>query len=167
MSKIDKEKLIEMKLEGKTNNECATTFGCTVDAVRSAIRRLRASGEWPEQAEDYTAEKQLQTADAPAEQPVDITTAVCVSDARPTKTVAEWLAEEEAAEARKRTEAESDAAEDPTKSAYPAPPIDRKTFWRMRRDELRGAICEFAYCGLRIDPAWVDEYNDLVEEVAQ
>lgn len=168
--KIDKEKLIQMKREGKTNSECAKVFGCSAPAVREAVLRLEAEGRLTPadavKATEYVEEKHLQTDDKPA-----------------TKTVAERLAEEEAAEAAKRAEdtnvltTDDEICYEPVEPAtvqspdpvanakeapYPIPPIDRKTFWDMRRDELRGAICEYACYGLRIDPEWVDEYNELI-----
>lgn len=151
MSKIDKEQLIELIREGKTDSECAEVFDCSNQAVGSMRRRLQAEGQLTTEtiinAKDYIAEKQLQTDDQPA-----------------TKTVAERIAEEEAAEAAKRADGKTPDPEANHKEApYPIPPIDRKTFWDMRRDELRGAICEYACYGLRIDPEWVAEYNELIE----
>ena len=142
--KIDKEKLIELKREGKTNVECAKVFGCSAQAVREAVLRLEAEGRLTPadsvKATEYVEEKHLQTDEKPV-----------------TKTVAEYLAEEEAAEAVKEAEFLAERVKLP-----PAPPINRKTFWDMRRDELRGAICEYACYGLRIDPEWVEEYNELI-----
>ncbi len=171
MSKIDKEKLIEMKLAGKTDTECAEVLGCNQTAVSAMRRKLEAEGRLTPalapKPQEYLQEKALQTDDAPA-----------------TKTVAEYLAEEEVAEAAKRAkdrdvltkddgicykpmapapEQTPDPAANAQEAPYPIPPIDRKTFWGMRRDELRGAICEYACYGLRVDPEWVEEYNELVE----
>ncbi|MGM9646556.1 MAG: helix-turn-helix domain-containing protein [Eubacteriales bacterium] len=85
--KIDKQKLIELRREGKTLGESAKVFGCSADAVRQACRKLEAEGRLTpatvSNAEDYIAEKQLQST-------LDETMA---------KTAIERLAEEEAAEA--------------------------------------------------------------------
>lgn len=152
--KIDKEELIAQKKLGWTDKECAESFGCTLKAVQVAVQKLRAKGEIPSQdAEDYIEEKHLQTDLVEPEQPME----------KKGKTVAEYLAEEEAAEVAPAPEQTPDPAANAKEAPYPIPPIDRKTFWAMRRDELRGSICEYACCGLRIDPEWVEEYNELIE----
>ena len=173
--KIDKEKLIEMKTAGKSNAECAKVFGCITDSVRRMCKKLEAEGrltpEGSAKAADYIEETHLQTdAVEPTAVPdnlIDATTAVCVSDAQ---TVAEQLAKEEAAEKACLDEDtnvltdEDEICYEPVEPLHaPIPPIDRKSFWSMRCDELRGAICEFACCGLRVDPEWVEEYNELIE----
>ena len=152
--KIDKQQLIQLRMQGKTTSECAKVFGCNPDTVRKMCRKLESEGLLPTtvtaKAEDYVAEKHLQTDQVDPEQTTE----------QKRKTVDERLAEEEAEEKAKKEQAEAQNATD----KYPIAPIDRKTFWAMRRDELRGAICEYACCGLRIDPEWVQEYNDLIEE---
>ena len=89
MSKIDKEQLIELIREGKTDSECAEVFDCSNQAVSAMRRKLKSEGQLTTETiineKDYIAEKHLQTDDKPV-----------------TKTVAEYLAEEEAAEAAKR-----------------------------------------------------------------
>lgn len=176
--KINKEELIAQKKLGWTDKECAESFDCTLKAVQKAVQKLRAEGKLPSQAaEDYIAEKDLQTDPVEPEQSME----------KKGKTVAEYLAEEEAAEVAKLAkdtdvptkdegicykpvapapEQTPDPAANAKEAPYPIPPIDRKTFWAMRRDELRGSICEYACCGLAIDPTWVEEYNELIERYA-
>ena len=181
MAKIDKEKLIELRRDGKTTGECAKELGCSVEAVRYRLKKLEAD-EFQEPADsidasDYIAEKQLQSADDE----------ICYEPVNPVpeterKTAAEWLAAEEEAE-RNAAEKEAELAKlkiraipsdppvgmyadvvyDPRRGLYPVPPIDRKTFWECRRDDLRRAICDYACEGLRVDPKWVEEYNELIE----
>ena len=183
--KIDKEKLIQMKREGKSNRECAKAFGCQIDSVRKMCYRLEAAGLLPpsgNNAEDYIAEIHLQT---DSEEPASL------------PTVAERLAVEEENELAQSPVGDSlkcavrieqivpddEICYEPTdlpvgsyaevvhdlkldwdsEATFPIPPIDRKTFWGMRRDELRSAICDYACEGLRVDPEWVDEYNELIE----
>jgi hypothetical protein len=161
--KIDKEKLIKMKTEGATTSRCAKYFDCTDQAIRDAVRKLKEEGLLPFEhtadASDYIQEKHLQT--DPIENENE-------------RSVAEWLEAEEAESKLKEASAASDptgiyadivyTTESDKNPINLAPPIDRKTFWAMRRDELRGAICEYACCGLHINPEWVEEYNDLIEE---
>lgn len=180
MSKIDKDLLIQMKREGKSNAECAKVFGCSADSVRKMVKRLEAEGGMTpatiENAEDYIAEKRLQTE---ADEEICYEPVVLNLETKH-KTVAEWLAEEEEADraktrAKEPSEAPAgkyadvvyDPAADGALPSLPPPPIDRKTFWAMRRDELRGAICEYACEGLRVDPVWVEEYNELVERYSE
>lgn len=152
--KIDKEKLIQLKREGKSDSECAEVFDCSQSSVSAMCRKLRAEGRLTpatiSNAEDYIAEKQLQS--APEGEP------------KTGKTVAEYLAEEAEEEAALTTDAEICCKPvEPVQDAhYPIPPIDRKTFWECRRDDLRRAICEYACEGLRIDSEWVEEYNELI-----
>lgn len=164
--KIDKEKLIQLKREGKSNDECAKVFGCHTESVRQMCKKLEAEGRLTaatiSNAEDYIAEKQLQSAPEETLSPANAG-ALPEGEPKTGKTVAERLAEEEAAEAVKRAEGQTpDPEANPKEAPYPIPPIDRKTFWDMRRDELRGAICEYACYGLPIDPEWVEEYNELI-----
>lgn len=172
MAKIDKEKLIELRRDGKTTGECAKEFGRSVEAVRYRLKKLEAD-ELQEPADsidasDYIAEKQLQSADDE----------ICYEPVNPIpeterKTAAECLtAEEEAELAKLKIRAipsdppvgmYADVLYDPRRGLYPVPPIDRKTFWEWRRDDLRRAICDYACEGLRVDPEWVEEYNELIE----
>lgn len=164
MSKIDKEQLIQLKREGKTDSECAEVFGCHTESVRQMRRKLEKEGRLTPadsmKAEEYVEEKHLQTDAAPEPKP---------------KTVAQRLAEEEAAEAAKRAEegikklATDDMIcpepVDPTPRTarkFPLGVMPRKMWLEERRDDLRRAICEFACEGMRIDPEWVEEYNELV-----
>ena len=175
MAKIDKEKLIELRRDGKTAGECAKELGCSVEAVRYRLKKLEAD-ELQEPADsidasDYIAEKQLQSADDEiCYEPV------VLFPVEERKTVAQRLAEEEEeAKMKIRTEELADPiigdyadivydqVVDDTLPTLPPPPIDRMTFWGMRRDELRSAICDYACEGLRVDPEWVDEYNELIE----
>lgn len=123
MSKIDKEQLIELIREGKTDSECAEVFDCSNQAVGAMRRRLQSEGQLTTEttiidSKDYIAEKHLQTDDQPAPAPV-----------------------------RK----------------FPLGVTPKKLWLEDRRDDLRRAICEFACEGLRIDPEWVAEYNELIE----
>ena len=116
--------------------------------------------------EDYIAEKHLQIDEEPdMANDVRIAPPELVSpDAEPAKrgkTVAEYLAEEEDAEAKRKAA----VAEEIHPRFAKKPPLGvmpRWLFWESRRDDLRRAICEFACEGLAIDPEWVAEYNELV-----
>lgn len=162
MSKIDKEQLIELIRDGKTDSECAEVFDCSNQAVSAMRRKLKSEGQLTTETiideKDYIAEKHLQTDDKPV-----------------TKTVAEYLAEEEAAEAAKRAEdtnaltTDDEICYEPVEPApapvrkFPLGVTPKKLWLEDRRDDLRRAICEFACEGLRIDPEWVAEYNELIE----
>ena len=93
-----------------------------------------------------------------------------------TKTVAEQIAEEED-DKRMTTETIINAKdyiaekhlqtdEKPAPASvrkFPQGVLPRQMWLEDRRDDLRRAICEFACEGLRIDPEWVEEYNELIE----
>ncbi|MGM9647132.1 MAG: helix-turn-helix domain-containing protein, partial [Eubacteriales bacterium] len=109
--KIDKQKLIELRREGKTLGGSAKVFGCSADAVRQACRKLEAEGRLTtatvSNAEDYIAEKRLQTDENEA--------------TTPCKTVAQRIAEEEEAEAAKRAEDANVLTNDDEICSQPAP----------------------------------------------
>lgn len=121
MSKIDKEQLIELIRDGKTDSECAEVFDCSNQAVSAMRRKLKAEGRLEPadaaKATEYVEEKHLQTDDMPAP-----------------------------AQVRK----------------FPLGVTPKKLWLEDRRDDLRRAICEFACEGMRIDPEWVEEYNELI-----
>ena len=141
--KIDKEQLIELKKAGRTDAECAKVFGCTTKAVQNMIKRM---GEAWLRENQIAINANQQT--APAEKK---------------KTVAEWLEEDEHIEQTKPEEEITITPPD-TKPLrkYPASVQPRSEWLRERRDEISRAVCEYAVEGLYIDPAWVEEYNELV-----
>lgn len=134
--KIDKEKLIQLKREGKTDAECAKVFGCSQVAVSEMRRKLEKEGRLTPavsvKATEYVEEKRLQSA------PEEISV----------KAVAE-----------RETKAPA-----PVQSSLRIV-IPRRMWMEERRDDLRQAICEYACAGIRVDPEWVEEYNELVEKV--
>lgn len=142
--KIDKEQLIKLKKAGRTDAECARVFGCTTKAVQNMIKRM---GEARIREKQIAVNANQQTAPAENE-----------------NTVAERLEEAEHIEQIKPEEEITVAPPAPIEPLrkYPAGVQPRQEWLRERWDDIRRAICEHAVEGLYIDPAWVEEYNELV-----
>lgn len=59
--KIDKQQLIQLKMKGYNNSECARVFCCSASAVQQMCVKLKSDGLLPAQVADYIAEKHLQS----------------------------------------------------------------------------------------------------------
>lgn len=160
--KIDKERLIEMRVAGMSTAEIAKEFGAEPQAVTRSTRILLQNGELEGgYQEGFWRPESHPSPSVPPSPEEEGDCSGGVADRAASIDAADYIAEKHL----QLDEEEPDAVGTPKKvqaHPYPMGVMSRSSFWQRRRDDLRRAICEYACEWLVIDPEWVEEYNELI-----